>query len=86
MHCLFGPVHRDALPLIAALALVAVALVEAIGHAIAFGRRVVAAETGPRRIARPPRAALVAVARAASYASDVPGVRRGRGPPAPAFS
>jgi hypothetical protein len=85
MHCLFGPVHRDALPIIAALALIAAALVEAVGHAVAFGRRVVAAEASPRRIARALRPALVLIAVPATYVFDPVAARGDRGPPAPAF-
>jgi hypothetical protein len=85
MHCLFGPVHRDALPLIAALALIAAALVEAVGHAIAFGRRVVAAEASARRIARALRPALVLVAVPATYVFDPVVARGDRGPPALTF-
>ena len=49
LHCLTGPVHENALPLIGALSLIAAALVQAVRHAYAFGQRVVAA--------RPPAAA-----------------------------
>jgi hypothetical protein len=85
MHCILGPVHRDALPFIAALALVAAALVEAVQHAVAFGRRVVAAEGVRRRLPRTPRAALVRLARVATYAIEAPAVRGDRGPPVLSF-
>ncbi len=54
LHCLLGPVHRNALPLLGGLALVAAALIEAVRHAIAFGRRVVAADPRRRRVRRAP--------------------------------
>lgn len=39
LHCLTGPVHRDALPILVALSLVAAAVVEAIEHLVAWARR-----------------------------------------------
>jgi hypothetical protein len=42
LHCLVGPVHRDALPLLAALSLVAAALAEAAQHLVAWARRTLA--------------------------------------------
>jgi len=48
LSCLFGPVHRDAIPLLAALALVAAALAEAAGHVLAW-MRAVARELRRRR-------------------------------------
>jgi divalent metal cation (Fe/Co/Zn/Cd) transporter len=85
MHCLFGPVHRDALPVIAALALIASAVVEAVEHAIAFGRRVVAAEGARRLVARLARALPLQFGTFSAYAYDAPVVRGDRGPPAPSF-
>jgi hypothetical protein len=43
LSCLFGPVHRNALPILAALALVAAALAEAAAHVLAWVRAVVRA-------------------------------------------
>jgi hypothetical protein len=48
LHCLTGPVHRDAIPVLAALALVAVALIEAAEHLLAWARRTFA-RLFPRR-------------------------------------
>jgi hypothetical protein len=48
LSCLFGPVHRNAIPLLAALALVAAALAEAAGHVLAW-MRAVARELRRRR-------------------------------------
>jgi hypothetical protein len=42
IECLVGPVHRDALPILAALSLVAVALVRAVEHLVAWARRTLA--------------------------------------------
>jgi len=57
LHCLVGPVHRDAIPLLAALSLVAVALVTAVEHLLAWARRTFAAlRAQPRLRARRPRA------------------------------
>ncbi len=41
LSCLFGPVHRNAIPLLAALALLAAALAEAAGHVLSWMRAVV---------------------------------------------
>jgi hypothetical protein len=49
IHCLVGPVHRDAIPLLAALSLVAVAIAAAVDHLVAWTRRTFA------RLARVPR-------------------------------
>jgi hypothetical protein len=82
LHCLLGPVHRDALPLIGALALVASALVEAVRLALAFGRRVVAAESGRRRLPRALRGGLVASFAGTSHGFTAPANADSRGPPA----
>ena len=42
LHCLTGPVHRDAIPILAALSLVAVAVHGAVEHLLAWARRLVA--------------------------------------------
>ena len=56
LHCLAGPVHRDALPILAALALIAAALLAALRHILAWMKRTLA---GLRRSqARPRRARL----------------------------
>jgi hypothetical protein len=49
LHCLIGPVHRDALPILAALSLVAGAAIEAVEHLVAWARRTFA------RLLRRPR-------------------------------
>ncbi len=50
LSCLIGPVHRNALPILAALALVAAALAEAAAHVLAWVRAVVR-ELRRRRLA-----------------------------------
>ena len=42
LHCLLGPVHRDAIPVLGALSLLAVAAHGAIEHLLAWARRLVA--------------------------------------------
>ena len=49
LHCLVGPLHRDALPILAALSLVAGGVIEAIEHLAAWARRTFA------RLLRRPR-------------------------------
>jgi hypothetical protein len=55
LKCLLGPVHRNALPLLAALALAAAALAEAAGHMLAWMRAVVRALRRRPLAAAPPR-------------------------------
>jgi hypothetical protein len=42
LHCLTGPVHRNAIPILAALSLVAAALAAALEHVLAWMRRTIA--------------------------------------------
>jgi hypothetical protein len=81
LSCLVGPVHRNAIPLLAALALVAAALAEAAGHVLAW-MRAVARELRRRRLAPTP------FVRFAPFLSFVPAPARirtrSRGPPLPA--
>jgi hypothetical protein len=42
LHCLVGPVHRDAIPILAALSLLAVAVHGALEHLLAWARRLFA--------------------------------------------
>ena len=56
LSCLVGPVHRNAIPLLAALALVAVALVEAASHLLRWLRAVVRELRRVRFAPVPPRA------------------------------
>jgi hypothetical protein len=55
LHCLTGPVHRNAIPVLGALSLVAAALAAALEHVVAWMRRTLA------RIVRPRTAGLVLV-------------------------
>jgi hypothetical protein len=80
LSCLVGPVHRNAIPLLAALALAAAALVEAGEHLLAWARAVA-------RALRRRRLAPVAVVRFAPLLSLAPALvpvpSRSRGPPLP---
>ena len=51
LHCLTGPVHRNAIPILGALSLVAAALVAALEHVLAWMRRTLASIAKPRGIA-----------------------------------
>ena len=82
LHCLLGPVHRNALPLLGGLALVAAALIEAARHAAAFGRRIVAASPLRRRVRRTPGSAPVAHAGGVWCALGTIVAPGSRGPPA----
>ena len=51
LHCLTGPVHRNAIPILGALSLITAALAAALEHVVAWMRRTLASIDGPRRIA-----------------------------------
>jgi hypothetical protein len=85
VHCLVGPVHENALPLIAALSLVAAAIVEAVRHTLAFGRRVVAAQPPRCRVPRTPRLVSLPAPVAGSRGFALVAAPAGRGPPAHSF-
>jgi len=51
LHCLTGPVHRNAIPILGALSLATAALAAALEHVFAWMRRTLASIGGPRRIA-----------------------------------
>jgi hypothetical protein len=85
LHCLTGPVHANALPLIAALSLVAAAVVQAVRHAYAFGQRVLAARPPRCRVPRAPRSAAAAAAATASRGFGALAAPAGRGPPVLSF-
>ena len=51
LHCLVGPVHRNAIPILGALSLVTAALAAALEHVLAWMRRTLAASARPERIA-----------------------------------
>jgi len=53
LHCLVGPVHRDALPLLAALSLVAAAFVAAATHLVRWMRRTLRALVRRRVVSLP---------------------------------
>ena len=78
LSCLVGPVHRNAIPLLAALALAAAALAEAVEHLVGWMRAVVR-ELRRRRLV-PQRFALFAAA--STLAPSLLAVpSRSRGPP-----
>ena len=78
LSCLVGPVHRNAIPLLAALALAAAALAEAGEHLLAWARAVVR-ELRRRRLAPQHFAFFAAPSTLAPSLLAVPG--RSRGPP-----
>lgn len=82
LSCLVGPVHRNAIPLLAALALLAAALAEAAGHLLAWARAV-ARELRRRRPLAPERVVRFAPPSALGPAC-MAARTRSRGPPLPA--
>jgi hypothetical protein len=85
LHCLIGPVHRDALPLLAAASLVAAAGVAAASHLVRWMRRTLRA-LGRRRV--PVFAQQILVSAGPSFVFARPAVEllRARGPPSVAVS
>ena len=80
LSCLVGPVHRNAIPLLAALALVAAALAEAVLHLIAWMRAAARELLRPRLFLLPARPAAGAPLVSLSSAR-VPQRARSRAPP-----
>jgi hypothetical protein len=83
LHCVFGPVHRNLLPIDAALSLVAAAIATALGHVAAWMRRTLErlADVAPYiSAATPQRPALPSTPR------PRPCIAAGRARAPPAFS
>jgi hypothetical protein len=82
LHCLLGPVHRDAIPILAALSLLAVAVHGTVEHLLAWARRLFA-RLAARLFAPPGRAPAVFVFHL-SLRRRRPAASGARGPPAAA--
>jgi uncharacterized protein YcnI len=83
LHCLTGPVHRDAIPLLAGLSLVVSAVVRAGAHLLAWMRRVVRLLSARKRPTRT-RTSLLRPDRRSEPVHLIQGARLGaRGPPSP---
>jgi hypothetical protein len=80
LHCLTGPVHRDAIPILGAFSLVAASLATALEHVFAWMRRTLASLAG-----RPGGAGLVPIAQPPAGEAPLAGVLGAalgaRGPP-----
>jgi hypothetical protein len=83
LSCLVGPVHRNAIPLLAALALVAAALAEAALHLIAWMRAAARELLKPRLFVLPARPVAGRILLSLT-SSRAPGSARPRAPPLPA--
>jgi hypothetical protein len=83
LSCLVGPVHRNVIPLLAALSLVTAALAEAVAHLVGWMRAVVR-ELRRRRLLSSARV-LASAWPAALVPGRAPHRQRTRGPPAPAW-
>ncbi|HEY2938416.1 MAG TPA: hypothetical protein VGJ27_01240 [Gaiellaceae bacterium] len=83
LSCLVGPVHRNAIPLLAALALVAAALFEVARHLLAWLRAVVRELLRPRLFA-PRSPALEPAVRLRLASTRLAQEARPRAPPLPA--
>ncbi|HKG44115.1 MAG TPA: hypothetical protein VKB10_07720 [Gaiellaceae bacterium] len=83
LACVLGPVHRDAVPLLAALALVAAALAEAVQHVVAWLRATLVELCRPL-VAVAPLPGQTPASRAAPRASALSRLAQPRAPPLPA--
>jgi hypothetical protein len=81
IHCLVGPVHRNALPVLAALALVAAACAEALEHVLAWMRRTIERLRSAGIRLAPAPVPLLAAPVSSPAAVALPAGLRARGPP-----
>jgi hypothetical protein len=81
-HCLFGPVHQDALPILVGLSVLVAALITAADAVLAFARRTVARKLLARR--RHGRRPWTAMPHITPRPIRMAGGRHVRGPPLPA--
>jgi hypothetical protein len=84
LHCLVGPVHRDAIPVLAGLSILAVAAHGAVEHLLAWARRLVALLTARLPLLR--GAATVHNSTVRLRSSRIWSVAVPRGPPFGAFA
>ena len=80
LHCLTGPVHRNAIPVLGALSLIAAAVAAALEHVFAWMRRTLARIGAPARAVGIVRGSRPAFAGVAPLAALV-GALGARGPP-----
>lgn len=81
LHCLIGPIHRDALPILGSLSLLAAAAEAAARHLLRWMRRTLQAlRARPRARLRPPLRPLPRAE--APLRPALPGLDLARGPPA----
>jgi hypothetical protein len=80
LHCLTGPVHRNAIPIVSSLALLAASARGALRHVLAWMRRTIALlRTRPRALPQPAR--LYATATRTAFPTLLADRTRVRGPP-----
>jgi hypothetical protein len=82
LSCLVGPVHRNAIPLLAALSLAAAAVAEAAAHVVAWMRAVLRAVAGELLVPEPAEAITSFLTLLLTRAA--PAASRPRAPPVPA--
>ena len=83
LHCLLGPVHRGALPILAALSLLAAAVEAAARHLLRWMRRTVEALWARRGARLRPPARPLPPRSEAPLRPALPGLRLARAPPLP---
>ena len=83
LHCLLGPVHRDAVPVLAGLSLLAVAVHGAVEHLLAWARRLAALLAARLPVLRGTGFGFSSTARALSQ--RIESATAPRGPPARAL-
>jgi hypothetical protein len=77
LSCLLGPVHRDALPILVALTVVAVAGHGAVEHLLTWARRLVARLAARLPLLRNPEASLSPISRACTRVGGSAALPRG---------
>src|SRR5205807_4794179 len=83
LHCLVGPVHSSALPILVSLSLIATAVFRAVEHVLAWMRRTVAALRSHPKLRADPQVLLAPPAAAPASALQVTPCGA-RAPPLPA--
>jgi hypothetical protein len=82
LHCLIGPVHRDALPLLGALSLLAAATEAAAHHLLRWMRRTIRALRAQPRVRLRPSTRALPPREQAPARTTLAGLDLARGPPA----
>jgi hypothetical protein len=81
LGCLLGPVHRNAIPVIGALSLIAAAAISGAAHLLRWMRRALGRVYGVRTLAREVGTGIPPVPRSLPRSAGLPAAARPRAPP-----